>query len=190
LDSMNTKAIIDQALAEVALCARLVSAARLLEAGRLIETSPRIFVAGAGRTGLCMRAFAIRLIHLGKTVYVVGETTTPAITAGDLLIIGSGSGQTAGLLALAEKARRLGVKTLLFTTAAASPLAAISDHLVIIPAPSLRETGVNRNSVTIQPLGSLFEQTLLMMCDSLILMLMQQTGVTVEEMLARHANLE
>ena len=75
-----------------------------------------------------MRALAVRLMHLGKTVYVVGETSTPSITGADLLILGSGSGRTAGLLTMADQARHLGVKILLFTTDAASPLAELADH--------------------------------------------------------------
>ncbi len=85
---------LEQILAEVAACVRQVPSEDLARAVELMETSPRIFVAGAGRSGLCMRALGMRLMHLGKTVYVVGETTTPSIAAEDLLILGSGSGQT------------------------------------------------------------------------------------------------
>ncbi len=73
-----------------------------------------------------MRAFGMRLMHLGKTVHVVGETTTPGIAATDLLILGSGSGRTASLVVMAEQARRLGAKVLLFTTDAESPLARLA----------------------------------------------------------------
>ena len=110
---MNTipaemESVIEQILAEVAACVRQVSAESLAQAEMLMETAPRIFVAGVGRSGLCMRALGMRLMHLGKTVYVVGETITPSIAAEDLLILGSGSGRTTGLLAVAEKARRRG----------------------------------------------------------------------------------
>ena len=89
---------------------RQVSTESLTQAAALMEFSSRIFVAGAGRSGLCMRAFGMRLMHLGKTVYVVGETTTPSIAATDLLILGSGSGRTASLLAMAEQAQRRGAQ--------------------------------------------------------------------------------
>jgi 6-phospho-3-hexuloisomerase len=134
---------------------------------------------------LCMRALGMRLMHVGKTVYVLGETTTPGIAVDDLLILGSGSGRTIGLLSLAEQARRRGAKILLFTTAATSPLAKLADYRLIIPAPSIRA-----GEGSLQPMGSLFEQALLILCDSLILKLMQQTGVDAVQMLARHANLE
>ena len=135
-----------------------------------------------------MQALGMRLMHLGKTVYVVSETTTPSIAAEDLLILGSGSGQTASLLVIAEQARRLGAKTLLFTTGATSPLAKLADYRVVIPA--LKDAEGGRGLISVQPMGSLFEQSLLILCDSLILGLMQQSEVSAEQMFERHANLE
>jgi len=182
--------VIEQILLEVGDCARQVPTENLIRAAALIESFPRIFVTGAGRSGLCMRAFGMRLMHLGKTVYVVGETTTPSITMGDLLILGSGSGRTTSLLAMAEQARRQGAQVLLFTTDAESPLAKLSNLRVVIPAPSFRVTDEMHDSISIQPLGTLFEQSMFILCDSLILGLMQQTGVGAAQMFERHANLE
>jgi 6-phospho-3-hexuloisomerase len=179
------ESMLEQVLGEVAACVRQVSAESLVRAELLMETAPRVFVAGAGRSGLCMRALGMRLMHLGKTVYVVGETITPSISATNLLIIGSGSGRTAGLLATAETARRQGAQILLFTTDATSPLAELADHRIVIPAPSLREA-----EGSLQPMGTLFEQSLLILCDTLILRLMQRIGVGAAQMLDRHANLE
>ncbi|RPI95449.1 MAG: 6-phospho-3-hexuloisomerase [Chloroflexi bacterium] len=182
--------MIERILSEVADCVRQVSTESLIQAAALMDSSPRIFVAGAGRSGLCMRAFAMRLMHLGKTVYVAGETTTPSVAAADLLILGSGSGRTASLLAMAEQARRRGAQVLLFTTDAGSPLAELSDLRVIIPAPSFRVTDEVHDALSIQPLGTLFEQTMFVLCDSLIVGLMQRTGVSAAQMFERHANLE
>ena len=42
-----------------------------------IQEGNRIFVAGAGRSGFVARAFSNRLMHLGLTVYFVGEPTVP-----------------------------------------------------------------------------------------------------------------
>jgi 6-phospho-3-hexuloisomerase len=181
---------LEQILKEVSACLRQVSIEELAQAVDLVNSSPRIFVAGVGRSGLCMRAFGMRLMHLGKTAYVVGETTTPSLGAEDLLIIGSGSGRTAGLLTMAGQARNRGAKILLFTTNASSPLAELADQKVIIPAPSFRMAEGVRSFVSIQPLGTLFEQSLLILCDWFILRLMQQTGTGAAQMFERHANLE
>ncbi len=182
--------VTEQVLTELTACVRQVRAESLVQAGELIESAARIFVAGAGRSGLCMRALGMRLMHMGKTVHVVGETTTPSITAADLLIIGSGSGRTASLLSMAGKARRSKAMILLFTTDAASPLAEMADHCVVIPAPSYMAYEGSPRLTSVQPLGTLFEQSMFILCDSLILTLMQRMGVSAVEMLERHANLE
>ena len=184
------KAVIEQVLSEIMACVKQVPPEVLIQAADLIESAPRIFVAGAGRSGLCMKAFGMRLMHMGKTVHVVGETTTPGIMAGDLLVIGSGSGQTASLVAIAEQAQRKEAKVMLFTVNAASPLAKLADHQIVIPAPSYRAYEGGHNLTSVQPLGTLFEQSMLILCDSLILGLMQRMGVNVVEMFERHANLE
>lgn len=181
---------IEQVLAEVAACIGQVSGENMAQAETMIEVAPRIFLAGVGRSGLCMRALAMRLMHLGKTVYVVGETITPGITAEDMLVIGSGSGRTASLLTTAEQAQRRGAKILLLTTNTTSPLADLADHRVIIPAPSLNMSGRVPEFESVQPMGSLFEQSLLILCDSLILGLMRRIGVDAAQMSERHANLE
>ena len=182
--------LIEQVLSELEACVSRVSVDSLALAFALIESAPRIFVRGAGRSGLCMRALGMRLMHLGKTVYVVGETTTPGIAANNLLILGSGSGQTASLLAMARQARNCGAKILLFTTDATSPMAELADQLVLVPAPSLGMNEGERDHPSIQPMGTLFEQSLLILCDRLTLELMRQTGVSTAHMVERHANLE
>jgi 6-phospho-3-hexuloisomerase len=182
--------VIGQVLSEITACVKQVPAASLVQAGGLIESAPRIFVTGAGRSGLCMKAFGMRLMHMGKTVHVAGETTTPAIAEEDLLVVGSGSGRTSSLLAVAGQAQKRGAKILLFTTNPASPLAEMADHRVVISAPSYQAYPGGHNLTSVQPLGTLFEQSMLILCDSLILGLMQRTGVSAVEMLERHANLE
>jgi 6-phospho-3-hexuloisomerase len=121
--------------------------------------------------------------------HVVGETTTPPICAGDCLIIGSGSGRTPSLVAVAERASAIGAKIVLFTIDANSPIAARAHTIVDIPAvsPKARNSSGGRS---LQPMGSLFEQCLFLLLDALILALMQENNVAEAEMFARHANLE
>ena len=182
--------LVQQILSELQACVSQVSAESLAQALALIESASRIFVAGAGRSGLCMRALGMRLMQLGKTVYVVGETTTPGIAVKDLLILGSGSGQTTSLLTMARQVRSHDAKVLLFTTDVSSHIAELADQLVLVPAPSLGMDEGERDHVSIQPMGTLFEQSLLILCDSLILSMMRQNGVSAAHMLERHANLE
>lgn len=190
ISGRQVESAVEQVLAEVTTCAQQVSSDSLAQAGNLIASAPRIFVDGAGRSGLSMRAFAIRLMHLGKSVHVVGESTTPSIKSGDLLILGSGSGQSSVLLKIAEMAHEQGASILLFTAEPSSPLSEVADYYVVIPAPSLKPALVERNWTSMQPMGTLFEQSLLILGDSLIVTLMDQIGVGVGKMRKLHANLE
>jgi 6-phospho-3-hexuloisomerase len=188
--SVQLDMLVAQVLTEITACFAQLPGECLAQSCSLVENAPRVFVSGVGRSGLCMRALAMRLMHLGKTVYVTGETNTPSIAAGDLLIIGSGSGQTATLLVMAEKARLHGAHILLFTTDDSSPLAALSDHQVIIPAQARKASKAANGYKSVQPMGTLFEQALLILCDCLILSLMQVPGMEPAQMQQRHANLE
>lgn len=179
--------VIKQVIAEISESLGQIDEAVLPQVVELIANSDRIFLTGAGRTGLCMRAFGSRLMHLGKQVHVLGETTTPSTQPGDLLIIGSGSGKTKGMLAIAEKAVGIGAQILLITTDPKSPLAELAAKRIIIPAPSLNPKS---DYGSIQPMGTLFEQSLLVLTDSLILRLMKVLDINVDEMRERHANLE
>jgi 6-phospho-3-hexuloisomerase len=154
-----------------------------------IRDARRIFVAGAGRSGLMMRAFGMRLMHLGFDVSVVGETVTPAITGKDLLLIGSGSGATASMVSHAETAKRFGATLAVITIQTDSPVGRLADVVLIIPAPTpkLKQNAGNRS---VQPLGSLFEQCLLITLDAMALALMEKNGQRPEDLFTRHANLE
>ena len=54
-----------------------------------VLSKKRIFIAGVGRTGLMMKSFSMRLMHLGLKVFYIGETNTPSVSHNDLLIVGS-----------------------------------------------------------------------------------------------------
>jgi 6-phospho-3-hexuloisomerase len=154
-----------------------------------IRKAAHIYTAGKGRSGLQMQAFAMRLMHLGKKVHFVGEVTAPGIAAGDFLLIGSGSGKTVSLVQYAERAKQLGAGVALITTDAQSTIAGIADHVVEIPAPTPKAERSN-GLKSLQPMGSLFEQSLGILCDVLILQLMRAENIDAREMFSRHANLE
>jgi 6-phospho-3-hexuloisomerase len=155
-----------------------------------IEKAEHIFIAGAGRSGLMARAFCMRLMHLGLNCYVAGETVTPAFAQGDLLLVASGSGSTESLVVMAQKAKQqIRGRLALITIDGDSPIARLADVTLVVPAPSPK---IKRPLVhdSIQPMGSLFEQSLLLTLDLLILLFMQQNGIEPSAMFDRHANLE
>lgn len=154
-----------------------------------IMKAERVFVAGVGRSGLMVRGFAMRLMHMGIEAYAVGEVVTPSITASDLLVIASGSGMTASLVKMAEKAKGIGAKVATVTIYPKAAIGEQADSVVKINAPTSKSE-VDLGYQSIQPMGSLFEQSLLIFLDYCIVLLMNEKHITSEEMFLRHANLE
>ncbi|MFG6477234.1 6-phospho-3-hexuloisomerase [Microbacterium sp. P06] len=152
-----------------------------------IAAADRVFVFGAGRSGLALRMTAMRLMHLGKTVFVVGDTTTPAIETGDLLLTASGSGTTASIVRAATTTREVGGTVVAITTAPDSPLAAAADVAVIAPAADKLDRS---GAASVQYAGGLFEQIVVLLGDSLFHVLWQRSGQSADDMWPRHANLE
>lgn len=136
-----------------------------------------------------MRAFAMRLMHLGLPVHIVDEITTPAIECGDLLLIGSGSGQTESLVRFAQTAKKIGAGVALITATASSPIGELAGIIVRLAAPTPKASDSDL-SASIQPMGSRFEASLGALSDVLILLLMDDLNASAEQMFTRHANLE
>lgn len=147
----------------------------------------RVFFAGAGRSRLALEMAAMRMMHLGLTVYVAGEVVTPAIERGDLLVVASGSGTTAGPVRAAQVAKGVGAEVLAITTAPTSELGTLASAVLTIPAAVKHG---DRGAVSIQYAGALFEQTVLMMMDTIFHQMWQQRSQSAEELWKRHANLE
>jgi 6-phospho-3-hexuloisomerase len=185
---------VDSALAQIAdEHARLTSAVLAEDRGDLaraiglLGSAPRIFVHGAGRSGLALRMVAMRLMHLGRTVHVVGETTTPAIGTGDLLLTASGSGTTASVVRAAETATRAGARVLSVSTTRQSALAELSTVVIVLPAAHKTDRS---QAASAQYAGSLFEQGVLQLGDALFHTLWQQGGRSADDLWPSHANLE
>jgi len=162
------------------------AAAQLVER---IVGARKILVAGAGRSGLAVKGFAMRLMHMGFNAYVVGETVTPNFTADDLLLVGSGSGETGSLVHMAKKAREIGGGIALITIFPQSSIGRLADVTVRIPAPTPK-VSADSGWVSIQPMGTLFEQSLSIFLDLTILRLMERAAKDSAGMFKRHANLE
>ena len=153
----------------------------------ILKKANRIFFLGMGRSGFMMNAVAMRFMHLGFKAYVVGETTTPAIAEGDLLIAGSGSGTTGTVVKAVVTAKEVGASVIGITTDSESPLASKADYTVIIPAAAKQK---HKDHVSRQYAGSLFEQALLLTSDALIQTLWDLDGSTSAVLNKRHSNLE
>ena len=159
-------------------------------------SAKRVFVVGAGRSGLVVRAFAMRLMHLGIDVHVIGETITPALRDDDFLVALSGSGKTSFAVSAAKIAKRIGTKIAVITSYPRSTLAKLADHIVTLPGRTKiasMESYLDRQIVgeyeSLAPMGTLFEVTALVFLDSVVASLMVKLGRKEEELRARHATI-
>ncbi|WP_078414849.1 6-phospho-3-hexuloisomerase [Priestia abyssalis] len=153
-----------------------------------ILESKKIFVAGAGRSGFMAKSFAMRMMHMGLDPYVVGETVTPNLEKDDILIIASGSGETKSLVSMAQKAKDIGATLAVVTISPESTIGKLADIVVKLPGSPKDKEMIQYK--TIQPMASLFEQTLLLLFDAVILRCMTKEGLDSNTMFGRHANLE
>jgi len=157
------------------------NAAKLI---KLVEGAGRIFVGGAGRSGLVSRFFAMRLVHSGYKVSMVGEIVTPSIQAGDLFVVISGSGGTETLMPLLKKAKSMGAKIAVISMKAKSAMSELSDLNVQIG------NDLSFPATIGMPMGSQFELSTLVFLEAVIADIMAAKGLTEEGMRAIHANLE
>ncbi len=157
----------------------------------------KVLVMGAGRSGLVGRAFAMRLMHLGFNVYVLGETITPSIGETDVVVAISGSGRTQLIVTAAEAAKKVKAKIVAITSYIDSPLAKLADIVVEIPgrtklAPDIdyfarQILGIHE---PLAPLGTLFEDTAMVFLDGVTVELMHRLGKSEKDLRAKHANIE
>ncbi|MDF8367444.1 SIS domain-containing protein [Weissella paramesenteroides] len=156
---------------------------KLLE---LTHSTNRIFLTGSGRSGLALKGFAMRLSQLGKCVFFVGETNTPAIEPEDLLIIASSSGETSQLINYADIAKNIGANVWLWSTNTNNTIYEKSNHVTLLSGKSK----FANSDLTQQPMGSLFEQSVWIYGDLFVINYMNYYNIPESELKQRHANLE
>jgi 6-phospho-3-hexuloisomerase len=183
LSLMAHRALAD--LARVADALPEHAAAPLIEA---ILLAKRIALHGLGREGLQMRGLAMRLFHLGLDAHVVGDMTTPPLGVGDLLIVSAGPGDFATIAALMDTAKSAGAGTAVVTAQPDSNLAKRADAVLHIPAQTMADD--EGESISILPMGSLFEMAQMLVFELIVLKLRDRRGETAKTMRRRHTNLE
>lgn len=141
----------------------------------------KVFIYGSGRSGLVGQMFAVRLVQLGLDVHFVGEMTTPIIGKEDLTLLISYTGKTSSVVQTAQIARRIGSEIICVTGVQKCPLVNASDVAIVMEVPDGAD--VRRTA----PLGTVFEDSALLLFDCIVSEIMAREGVTEEEMRNRHA---
>lgn len=152
-----------------------------------IQDARHIVVYGLGREGLVMRGFAMRLMHLGLPVAVVGDMTTPPVGPGDLFLVSCGPGYLSTVEALIEIAKSARTRVAMLTAQAEGPLTCQADLLVVLPGQTMAQT---KGSSSTQAMGSVFEQAMWIFFDALVPQLQSALGQSAEDLRRRHTNLE
>ncbi|MFA9464554.1 MAG: 6-phospho-3-hexuloisomerase [Velocimicrobium sp.] len=156
----------------------------------VIKTHNRIFLIGVGREGMATRAFAMRLMHMGKEVHWIWDDTTPSIQAGDLVVATLGDGEIGHINYICERAKAAGGMIYVITGSPSGKTAKyLADHVLFIPAAVYR--GTDEVVASIQPMGNLFEQCLFILMDIIVMMIVEETkDLSFDKMAERHRNIE
>lgn len=186
---MNTTEYTQVIVKELESALKLVSAEDGEKLTDMILNAKKILVAGAGRSGFAAKAFTMRLMHMGFDAYVCGETVTPNLEKEDLFLVISGSGETGSLVNMTQKAKQIGAPVATVTICPDGTIGSQADLAVHIKAPTPK-AAVKESVASIQPMGSLFEQSCFLFLDAVILRIMERKGYDSDTMFGRHANLE
>jgi 6-phospho-3-hexuloisomerase len=160
----------------------------------------KIVVMGAGRSGLVGKAFALRLLHLGYEVHVLGETLMPPVMSDNLVIAISGSGSTKLVITAVEAAKNVGAKIIAITSYPESQLGTLADFVLKVKGRVMPTEGVDKRDYfarqilglhePLAPLGTLFEDTCMILLDAIIVVMMNRLKLNEEWLKKRHANIE
>ncbi len=155
-----------------------------------VKKYQRIFCIGVGREGMMTRAFAMRLMHMGKEVHWIWDDTTPHIGEGDLLIATLGDGRIGHIDYVCRRAKEAGAYIYVVTGSPSGETAAqVADSVFFVPAAVYR--GTDAVVPSFQPMGNLFEQSLLIIFDIVVMMIVDETpGLSFEKMSRNHRNVE
>lgn len=168
----------------------LLDMEELKNAMEAILNAEHIFVYAAGREGISLRGFAMRLAHLGKCVSWVFDDTTVGIRPGDLYITSEGSGEVGSFEYYLKKVKEAGGRILTFTgNPDGKHIRAYADDTVFVRATAYL---AKREDVvpTVQMMGNQYEQHLYMLCDVIIMLLTEDMGLTYDDLEKRHRNVE
>ncbi|MTT32378.1 6-phospho-3-hexuloisomerase [Terrilactibacillus sp. BCM23-1] len=178
--------VIDQIVNEIQGVIEKFDESSLDDVMSYLSKDRRIFVDGEGRSGFQARSFAMRLMHIGYQPYVMGETVTPSLKEKDVFVAISGSGKTKNTVSNAEAAKKLGLTVIGVTSKLDSPLAQLSDAVILVPG----VTKGDKSGKSIQLLSSLFDQAVHIVLDDLCLRLSRRDHVSNEQAAANHINVE
>jgi len=193
---MNVKSSVRNIISEISSVMEEIDDTIVEEVIYEILKANKIFIVGAGRSGLVGKAFAMRLMQIGFKVYVVGETITPSMEEGDLLIAISNSGETRSVCLASQIAMSIKGNIVGITSNKNSRLAKKSTKTIVIDAKHITDhtrfvqKGFHNEIPSFAPLGTLFEVSTFLFLEGLIASLMERTNIKEADLKKMHSVLE
>ncbi len=154
----------------------------------LLVPQRHVLLMGVGRVLIALKAWVKRMRHLDIDINYVGDETEMPVGAGDLVVIGSSSGESHLPAEIARIAKNLGASVAYIGCTRGSTVDQLADRRIILKG---RTKFASTNEYpSLQPLSTLFEQQLFLLSDVVALEILNRRGWTESDVRHRHANLE
>lgn len=183
---IDYKILSEQVLTEVRTCLSNIEPNTINQYIKYLCKAEKVFFIGIGRVKLSLEAAIKRLSHLGIDCIMVGDLTEPPITDKDLLVVASGSGESIIPYQISKKAIQYGAEIFHITSNVNSSIGNLTKNHLVIDAPNKNSS----NKASVQPMSTLFEQSLYIFHDIVAIMIMNKKQINVSELYNSHANLE
>lgn len=147
----------------------------------LISSKKDIDIIGlaAGRMGYALRAFIMRLCHMGFNAYMIGDTNVPRVNERSIILINSSSGETPSIIQYAQQAKSEKGKIFLTSCATDSTIGLLSDYSIKLPIIESK-----------QLMKSPYEQFSMLLYDYIVIKLMSSLNLDPDKVSHNHSILE
>jgi len=157
------------------------------------ENGGKILGYAAGRMGLALKAFIMRLNHLGFNAYWFGDTYVPPMNENDMFVCCSNSGTTksvANILDIFKK--KSNGKVVAFVGNKESYMAQEANMIVEFKTCNggLNSADDPTKINSKQPMTTLTEQAMFILFDIVAMMLIRICGIDIKETKQFHSNIE
>ena len=161
----------------------------------LLTSNPDIKVLGysAGRMGSGLKAFVMRLNHLGIKASFFGDNYVPPMNSNDVFICCSNSGTTKSVVNILEIFKaKAGGKVVSFVGNDNSKMAELSDIAIKFKTCNggLNSADDPSKINSIQPMTTLTEQAMFILFDLIVMMIIDKLNININDTKQYHSNIE
>lgn len=161
----------------------------------MLTNNPDVKVLGysAGRMGSGLKAFVMRLNHLGIKASFFGDNYVPPMNSNDVFICCSNSGTTKSVVNILEIFKaKAGGKVISFVGNENSKMAELSDIAIKFKTCNggLNSADDPSKINSIQPMTTLTEQAMFVLFDLIVMMIIDKLNININDTKQYHSNIE